>query len=79
MNAKNHILLIEDDPSIAQSLQAGLKREGYQVTWKDRGEDGVAFAKKNHPHLVLLDLRLPDGSGFDFCRQMRQLGCTCPS
>jgi len=78
MNAKNHILLIEDDPSIAQSLQAGLKREGYQVTWKDRGEDGVAFAKKNHPHLVLLDLRLPDGSGFDFCRQMRQLGLHLP-
>jgi DNA-binding response OmpR family regulator len=78
MNGKNHILLIEDDPSIAQSLQAGLKREGYQVTWKDRGAEGVAFVKKNHPHLVLLDLRLPDGSGFDFCRQMRQLGLHLP-
>ena len=78
MNGKNHILLIEDDPSIAQSLQAGLKREGYQVTWKATGEDGVNFAKKNSPHLILLDVRLPDGSGFDFCRQMRQLGMHLP-
>jgi len=78
MNGKNHILLIEDDPSISQSLQAGLKREGYQVTWKARGEEGVAFAKQNLAHLILLDVRLPDGSGFDFCRQMRQLGMHLP-
>jgi DNA-binding response OmpR family regulator len=78
MNGKNHILLIEDDPSIAQGLQAGLTREGYIVTWKARGQDGVNFARKNLPHLILLDVRLPDGSGFDFCRQIRQLGMHLP-
>jgi DNA-binding response OmpR family regulator len=39
-----HILIIEDDPGIATSLRSGLEREGYQVTWKDKGEDGIAFA-----------------------------------
>ena len=72
------ILLIEDDPSIAQSLQAGLKREGYDIAWKNMGAAGVDFARKYLPHIVLLDVRLPDGSGFDFCHQMRQLGMHMP-
>lgn len=60
-----HILLIEDDPAVAASLQAGLQREGYRAAWKSTGAEGVAFAQAEHPHLVLLDVRLPDGSGFD--------------
>jgi DNA-binding response OmpR family regulator len=71
---KFQILIIEDDPTIAQSLQAGLIREDFKVAWKSTGADGLASTVKNTPHLVLLDIRLPDGSGFDFCRQMRQLG-----
>lgn len=66
------ILLIEDDPAVAASLQAGLGREGYAVTWKSTGGAGLEFARREFPHLALLDVRLPDGSGFDFCRQFRQ-------
>jgi two-component system response regulator VicR len=39
---------------------------------------GVAYARDHNPHLIILDIRLPDGSGFDFCRQMRQLGVRQP-
>ncbi len=73
-----HILLIEDDPGIAGSLQTALVREGYSVHWKMDGESGVAYARDHNPHLIILDIRLPDGSGFDFCRQMRQLGVRQP-
>jgi DNA-binding response OmpR family regulator len=43
------------------------------VTWKDHGEDGIAFAQTQIPDLIILDVRLPDGSGFDLCRRMRTL------
>ena len=69
-----HILLIEDDPAIARSLQDALKHEGYTVEWKSTGEEGIQSAKEHNPHLILLDIRLPDGSGFDVCRQLRQTG-----
>ena len=73
-----HILIIEDDPGIASALQRGLEREGYQITRKDQGEAGIAFAKSHKPQLIILDVRLPDGSGFDFCRRMRALKLTQP-
>lgn len=74
----NHILLIEDDPGIAGSLQTALIREGYSVNWKADGTTGVVYARDHCPHLIILDVRLPDGSGFDFCREMRQLGVRQP-
>jgi DNA-binding response OmpR family regulator len=68
-----HILIIEDDTAVAQSLQDGLQQAGYKATWKNSGTSGLQFACDHHPHLIILDVRLPDGYGFDFCRQMRQL------
>ena len=78
MTDHNHILIIEDDPSLAQSLQIGLEREGFSVAWKSRGNEGVEYAYEKKPHLILLDIRLPDGSGFDFCARIRQLGLSMP-
>ncbi|GIK63643.1 MAG: DNA-binding response regulator [Chloroflexota bacterium] len=78
MRPTHHILVIEDDPGIAYSLQDGLKREGYTVTWKANGHEGMDFARDIKPHLIILDVRLPDGSGFDFCRQMRYMGLRQP-
>lgn len=74
-----NILLIEDDPAVARSLQDGLTRDGgYPVTWKSTGTEGIRYAKDENPHLIILDVRLTDGSGFDFCRQIRQLGLRQP-
>jgi DNA-binding response OmpR family regulator len=73
-----HILIIEDDEAVAISLREGLQREGYTVSWRDMGEEGIAFARENPVHLIILDVRLPDGSGFDFCRKMRQVGLHQP-
>ncbi|HJS20722.1 MAG TPA: response regulator transcription factor [Anaerolineales bacterium] len=72
------ILLVEDDPAIGQSLMDGFRTHGFEPYLCTTGGSGVEFARKNSPHLIVLDIRLPDGSGFDFCRQLRQLGLRQP-
>lgn len=67
------ILLIEDDEAIAVSLRDGLEREGYRVEWCDSGEAGIELAQDYQPQLIILDIRLPGMSGFDVCRQLREL------
>jgi DNA-binding response OmpR family regulator len=72
------ILVIEDDPAIGQSLLDGFKQHGFQAHLCKTGSGGVEFTQKHSPHLIVLDIRLPDGSGFDVCRRMRQLGLHQP-
>jgi DNA-binding response OmpR family regulator len=72
------ILVIEDDPAIGQSLLDGFRTHGFEPYLCNTGNSGLEFAKKNSLHLIVLDIRLPDGSGFDFCRQMRQQGIKQP-
>ena len=72
------ILVIEDDPAVGQALVDGIGYEGYDVHWEDTGTAGVAYARDQSPALIVLDVRLPDGSGFDYCREMRQLGLRQP-
>jgi DNA-binding response OmpR family regulator len=78
MEQMNHILVIEDDPAVANSLVEGIGRDGYDVHWEATGTGGVTYARERGPHLIILDVRLPDGSGFDFCKQMRGLGLRQP-
>ncbi len=78
MTTNFHILLIEDDTAVATSLLDALQQSSYTTSWKSNGREGVQFAQEGHPHLIILDIRLPDGSGFDFCREMRQLGLRQP-
>jgi DNA-binding response OmpR family regulator len=76
--AAHRILLIEDDPAIGQSLMDGFRTHGFEPFLCTTGGSGMEHAKKHSPHLIILDIRLPDGSGFDFCRQMRQAGIKQP-
>ncbi len=73
MNNYRSILLIEDDPAVAQSLIDGLEQANFQVAWCENGRSGISYARDQHPHLIILDVRLPDTTGFDVCRQLRQL------
>ena len=73
MDQPTHILLIEDDPGVGRSLEDALQREAYQVGWRTTGAGGLAYARDERPDLIILDVGLPDGSGFDLCRQLREL------
>jgi DNA-binding response OmpR family regulator len=74
----SRILVIEDDPAIGQSLLDGFRQHGFHAAVCKTGTSGVEYAQKHSPHLILLDIRLPDGSGFDVCRRMRSLGLHQP-
>lgn len=78
MLADTQILVVEDDAAVARSLCQGLEREGYSVVWADTAAGAVRRAREDNPHLVLLDVRLPDGSGFDVCRMIREDGLRMP-
>src|SRR6476646_11436449 len=65
------LLFIEDDDGIRLALSLALEDEGYSVREAGNGTDGLAAFEQRAPDLVLLDLRLPDMSGFDVCRQIR--------
>jgi DNA-binding response OmpR family regulator len=73
-----HILVIEDDPAVARSLQQALARERYRVSHRDNGQEGLAQALRARPQLIILDVRLPDMSGFDVCRELRRQGLHQP-
>ena len=75
---KFRILVIEDDPAIGQSLMDGFHHQGFESHLSTTGLAGIEFARNHHPHLIVLDIRLPDGSGFDFCREMRRMGLHQP-
>lgn len=65
------VLFIEDDDQIRLALRLALEDEGYSVREAADGASGLAAFAATEPDLVLLDLRLPDMSGFDACRSMR--------
>ena len=66
-----HILVVEDDPQIADLLRRGLIYEGYSVEVADDGLDALSAARDRPPDLVLLDLMLPGLDGLTVCKRLR--------
>ncbi len=65
------VLLIEDDPATAQSIELMLKTESFNVYVTELGEEGVDLGKLYDYDIILLDLNLPDMPGFDVLKQLR--------
>ncbi len=73
MNAQK-ILIVEDEQAVAKGVEYALQSEGYETLWADTGRKALQLVSQKSPHLILLDIRLPDMSGFDICRQLRANG-----
>lgn len=65
------ILVVEDDPMLGRMLRATLETEGYAAVVAPTGEEGIAYALRELPHLMLLDLMLPGINGFEVVEQLR--------
>jgi two-component system, OmpR family, KDP operon response regulator KdpE len=70
MNDKT-LLLVDDEPQIRRVLQTTLYEAGYVVILAKNGQEGIDTVVREHPDLVLLDINLPDMSGFDACKLIR--------
>ena len=67
------ILLVDDEPDILEIVGYNLKNEGYQVFTAKNGADGVKIAKKVIPHLILLDIMMPEMDGIEACEKIRKI------
>jgi len=67
------ILVVEDEPPIAETINYALRTEGFAPLWKTTGREALAALSQQTVALVVLDIGLPDMSGFDVCRELRRL------
>lgn len=66
-----HILIVEDDRTIAESIAFILEQDSFSCQWFDNGRDTLDYIENNEVDLMLLDIGLPDMSGFDVLRKVR--------
>lgn len=74
----NKILIVEDEKHMLQGLKDNLEFEGYEVDLAEEGKTGLEKILKNQYNLVLLDVMLPEISGFDICKTARKEGIQTP-
>ena len=67
-----HILIVEDEKDLLDTLEYNFKHAGYKVSTTTEGNKAISFATgKNNPDLIILDLMLPDVSGLDVCKKIK--------
>lgn len=72
--AENYkILLVDDEPDILDFLGYNLKKEGYTVFTASNGVEAITKARKELPHLIVLDIMMPEMDGIETCRQIREI------
>ncbi len=76
--AGERILIVEDDRAVARGLEYALRAEGFTALQASTAGGALDTVRRQDPHLILLDIRLPDMSGFDVCRQLRAEGKLMP-
>lgn len=72
------ILIVEDEPNMLVGLKHNLEFEGYIVESAETGTDGLEKGRQTNHDLILLDVMLPEMSGFDVCRHLRESGVQTP-
>ncbi len=75
---KPTLWLVEDEPSIADTLIYTLESEGFQVRWFERGEPALQALAQGAPALAILDVGLPDINGFELCRRLLSQAADLP-
>ncbi len=72
MNKNVRILIVEDEPPLVEMLRYNLESEGFGTLVATSGDEGLLLVKEEEPDLILLDWMLPEMSGIDICRKLRE-------
>ena len=72
-NSNYKILLVDDEADILEFLSYNLKKAGYNVLTANNGRDAIKLAKQYLPHLIILDVMMPEMDGIETCEEMRKL------
>ncbi len=70
-NSHYKILLVDDEPDILEFLSFNLKKEGFQIYTSNNGRDALKIANEIKPHIIILDVMMPDMDGIETCREIR--------
>ena len=66
------ILLVDDEPDILEIIRFNLEKVGYQIKTASNGLDAIKVSKKFLPHLIILDVMMPDLDGMETCERLRR-------
>src|SRR5258708_15721626 len=72
------VLVVDPDAPTRREVRAASEQDGYQVLEADSGAEALRQVEHSHPNLILLEVTLPDGSGFDVCRELRKMDPAVP-
>lgn len=72
-NSQFKILLVDDETDVLEFLSYNLKKEGYHVLKAKNGREALTLARNENPHLVILDVMMPEMDGIETCREIRLL------
>ena len=67
------VLLVDDEPDILEIVGFNLEKEGYQIEKASNGKEAIEIAKKFEPHLILLDIMMPEMDGIETCEKIRAI------
>src|SRR6266704_1715720 len=72
------VMVVDGDPAVRREVRTACEQDGYQVLDAETGADALRLHTSAHPILALLEVSLPDGSGYDVCRELRRTDPTTP-
>ncbi len=72
MNESEELFIVEDDKELRRLLSIHLTKAGYKVVTVGTADEATKYLKNNHPKLIILDINLPDDSGFSLCEKIKR-------
>jgi DNA-binding response OmpR family regulator len=78
VESSRKVLIVDPEASVRREIRTACEQDGFQVLEADSGYEAMRQVEHSHPNLILLEVTLTDGSGFDVCREIRKLDPTVP-